>query len=857
MSAGGKLISGVGYFNDATALMATALRVVSFIPGLKIPDELGAIFGLGGDNDPNTSLLNEIGGKVDQVLAQGKEILNGIGDLQDSISRTILVDIETSTNKAKANLDLYQSTGDEQYAAAARQDSLDALTRVSSYCDNPSANPALAPAAMLSALAVRVAVIQDLGDGATSGEYKTELNKSFDAFSQSISNIKTALAHDERMSWSSDSSVVQQDGSTYTYENIHLWFIDETGNRVGDPFVVSTLMTVNSSPSGVDYGDDRFLSSQIITDIDNVKQWIALRNDLGKFQQAEQAYLDIYYGNLGGSDLDLAHEKLSFLTSGQLVVGADGSHDETIIAGVSPDGAPDSPNTLEGRAGNDLVIGGAGNDTLRGGGGSVDYSVYGKIGDGNDKLYGNEGNDFLVGGSGNDTLDGGDGDDRIDGGAGTDWASYALSLNGVTVSLDLAGFQETGSGKDRLVRIENLEGSYSDDHLTGSFGNNVIRGNYGTDVILGLAGNDAIDGGKDADRMEGGLGNDTYTVDNAGDLVIEAARSGTDTVLTRISYTLAAGQSVEVLRTTSDAGKGAIKLTGNAFANALVGNAGTNTLDGGGGADTMTGLGGNDTYVVDNAGDRVVEAANAGLDTVRAGVTYTLSDNVKTLILTGTTGINGTGNGLANVLTGNAGNNVLDGRAGADTMTGRAGNDTYLVDNRGDLVIEAASGGTDTVKASISYTLAANVENLILVGTGAVSGTGNSLVNTLTGNTGANLLNGGGGADTLSGKAGADTFVFNTALATSNVDHITDFSVKDDTIRIENAVFTALSAGKLAATAFKDLSVGTIDADDRILYDHGTGKLSYDADGSGAGKAVVFAILDNHAALTVHDFFVV
>lgn len=110
-------------------------------------------------------------------------------------------------------------------------------------------------------------------------------------------------------------------------------------------------------------------------------------------------------------------------------------------------------------------------------------------------------------------------------------------------------------------------------------------------------------------------------------------------------------------------------------------------------------------------------------------------------------------------LTGNAQNNVLDGNAGADTLKGGAGNDTYIVDNPGDIITENFNAGIDKIISSTTYTLKTNVENLTLIGTLAINGTGNGLANSITGNAANNILNGGIGADTLAGGAGNDTYI--------------------------------------------------------------------------------------------------
>jgi Ca2+-binding RTX toxin-like protein len=209
----------------------------------------------------------------------------------------------------------------------------------------------------------------------------------------------------------------------------------------------------------------------------------------------------------------------------------------------------------------------------------------------------------------------------------------------------------------------------------------------------------------------------------------------------------------------------AIGGTGN---DSLTGNAADNRLDGRAGADVMTGGLGNDTYVLENAGDVVTENLNEGTDTVQASISYTLGPNLENLTLTGTAAINGTGNGLDNVITGNAAANVLDGGAGADTLIGGAGADTYVLDNPGDTVSELSTvaGVIDTVLASVSFTLGANLENLTLTGSGNIDGTGNGLANVLSGNAGINVLAGGAGNDTYIVNTAGDTVVETSAVAT-------------------------------------------------------------------------------------------
>jgi Ca2+-binding RTX toxin-like protein len=314
--------------------------------------------------------------------------------------------------------------------------------------------------------------------------------------------------------------------------------------------------------------------------------------------------------------------------------------------------------------------------------------------------------------------------------------------------------------------------------LNGTAADDQINGLAGNDTLNGLGGNDTLDGGTGNDTMAGGVGNDIYIVDSASDVVTEAANAGTDTVRASVTLSLATRANVENLTLT---GAAAINGTGNTLNNIIIGNSANNKLDGGAGNDRLDGgLGndtligglGNDVLVVNAVGDIVTEAAGGGTDTVESTITFSLAPvalaNVENLTLTGAAAINGTGNALNNSIIGNAANNVLSGGAGNDTLNGGLGNDTmaggigddvYVVNVSTDVISEAVSSGTDTVQSAVTYTLAANVENLTLTGAAAINGTGNTLNNVITGNGANNILNGGSGNDTLNGGLGNDTLI--------------------------------------------------------------------------------------------------
>ena len=302
-------------------------------------------------------------------------------------------------------------------------------------------------------------------------------------------------------------------------------------------------------------------------------------------------------------------------------------------------------------------------------------------------------------------------------------------------------------------------------------------------------------------------------------------------------------------------------LIGSSLNDDISGNDGADLLDGRTGVDLTRGGAGNDTYIVDNVLDTVTELAADGFDIIYASATYTMSANTERLYLTGAENINGTGlNGQVDVLTGNNGNNILNGLSGNDIMRGGRGNDTYIVESTSDVVQEGSAAGTDSIKSTTTFIMTANTERLYLIGSAAINGTGvNGSGDLIVGNNNANRLNGLSGNDTLTGALGLDVFLFNTALnAATNHDTITDFKVADDTIQLENAIFTLLPvAGPMALAFFKDLSLGAQDANDVIIYNRATGDLFYDNNGLTAGGQTLFADVTNNTALTFADFVVV
>ncbi|MGZ8176136.1 MULTISPECIES: beta strand repeat-containing protein, partial [Methylobacter] len=550
-------------------------------------------------------------------------------------------------------------------------------------------------------------------------------------------------------------------------------------------------------------------------------------------------------------------------------------------------------------------------------------------------LIGNAAINTLIGGLGNDTLIGGGGADMLIGGAGND--TYIVDNIADQIVEDAGDIDTVQASVSYTLslNVENLTLAGSAANGIGNELDNILIGNSAANTLTGGAGNDTLNGGAGADTLQGGLDDDIYVVDNSGDKVIELADQGSDTIQASVSFILKA--NTENLTLT---GIAAINGTGNTLDNAIIGNTASNVITGGVGTDALSGAAGNDIYLInaaaehpaseindsDGASDELrfasiianetltLYADDTGLEQVVIGTgiaavavsTATTALNVdasllsNSLVMIGNAGVNHLiGTDYADTLLGGAGNDTLEagfgndtlnGGIGADTLIGGTGNDTYIIDSTADQIVED-TGDIDTAQASVSYTLALNVENLTLTGSGSINGTGNADGNIITGNSGINilagndgndslygfvgndvlnggngddLLVGGAGNDRLSGGAGADIFRFNTvANASSNKDTITDFVSGTDKLQFSASVLTALGVmGQFAAAdaRFWASATGTAhDADDRLIYNTATGVFTYDNNGSVTGGTIQLEVLGitNHPTLTATDIWIV
>ena len=431
--------------------------------------------------------------------------------------------------------------------------------------------------------------------------------------------------------------------------------------------------------------------------------------------------------------------------------------------------------------------------------------------------------------------------------AGADAQVY-LPTAGVPVITTDPGQTEVVSESTITITIHGQDeaqfqvGGAQPDTLLGTGGDDTLRGNGGADSLDGKAGNDSLEGGSGADLLQGNAGDDS--------------------------------------------------MSGGSDADTLEGGPGNDTLDGGTGANLLDGGDGNDTYLLRSADETVIETAGApgGIDLVQAAFTYTLPTDVENLKLVGTAAADGTGNGSDNVITGNTKDNHLSGLDGADSLSGGNGADTldggegadtldggggvdllqggngddlYVLRQVGDTVVEfdGTAGGIDTVMSAVNYTLTANVERLELIGTAAINGKGNADANEIIGNAKANQILGLGGEDTLRGGSGNDTLlggqgadlleggagedVFRYAAPSNGGDTILDYAGRWDTLEVSAAGFGGgLVAGMdlLATGHYAQNQAGVANAAAaQFVFNTVTKALYFDADGTGAGAAVLIA----------------
>ncbi|GGB94156.1 beta strand repeat-containing protein [Pseudoduganella buxea] len=658
------------------------------------------------------------------------------------------------------------------------------------------------------------------------------------------------------------------------------------------------------------------------------------------------------------------------LVTGKASDGFGGTDTLLAIEGLS--GSRDFADRLTGNGGHNLLSGLGGNDTLDGGAG-------------NDTLAGNGGNDSLQGGLGDDELHTDGGRDTVDGGAGADTLVLAGDLGDYArEKVSATDLRLTHKAGGDTVLVRNVEQFRFD---SGTLGLDDVTFNIASSA------NDTIASTQADDVLAGGAGNDVYVVRHDGVKVIELVNGGSDTVQSDRSHVL--GENVEALVLTGEA---TIDGTGNALNNAITGNAADNTLDGGIGKDTLAGGAGDDFYVIDNAGDVVIELAGGGNDAVRTTLaSYTLGSAVEQMLYTGAGTFTGTGNGLGNLLmtmsaagarlsgldgddtlvggagadslaggngndvlvynggkdsidggagtdsvvflpgldnydtvrtgerelqltdkasqavivvrnvetfhfgqqaydfadlagagnpgswgdrvTGTVDNDLLDGKGGADTMTGLDGDDRYTVENKDDVIVEQADGGTDTALVTIAtaatYVLADHVDNAVVTSKAAVNVTGNGGDNVLTGNGAANVLDGGSGNDTLDGGAGNDRLLGGAGDDVYRVDTVGDKVVElpgagTDTVQTSLATYTLAAdvetlyytgingkAGNFTGTgnALDNLIVGN-DGKDKLAGGIGNdrleGGLGADTLTGGAGGDAF--VLGHDALDTVTDF---
>lgn len=676
--------------------------------------------------------------------------------------------------------------------------------RINTYTDNDQSAPVVAVNAQGEFVVVWVSQGQD---GAGTGIFGQRYNNAgqtigaeFEVNTETEGNqLNPAVAIDNNgdfvVAWQSDDG--SQDKSGY---GIYARRYDSNGNPQQDQFLVNSTtkrdqiepaVAVDAASgdftvvwaSDQDGGDYGIFGQQFLNNADKTGD---------EFQISEDSNDDQTWPTLGLSSTS------GFIAAWQKA--SDGNNEDIFLstsAVINTIRGTSGDDNLVGTGEADRILGRQGNDALQGSGGSDVLEG----GPGNDNLYGGKGNDNLQGGNNNDTLDGGDGNDTLTGGNGSD--IFALKdkqgstqitdfqdgtdLLNLDNDIDSADVKPEADGDNTILRWkgrtlatligvtedqisdedyvydsvpappgEKIRGTKKADNLSGTNGSDTIKGLEGNDTLNGKGGDDTLegDGGKDtlkggdgSDVLDGSDGNDTLNGGDANDTL--SGGNGTDTLNGNAGDdTLDGGSGKDTL----NGGGGNDTLDGGDGNDTINGQGGDDTLNGGAGTDKMAGGGGNDTYEVDNSSDQVIESADSGIDEVLASVTYTLSNNVEKLTLTGSTAINGTGNKSDNEITGNNLNNVLDGDSGNDVIKGSSSTSSRSSDqlfggDGNDLL--TTYNGNDTLNG----------------------GNGDDILN---GGSGRDQLTAGNGNDQLTGGAGSDTFILGQKTGTTVIKDFED-----------------------------------------------------------------------------------
>ena len=541
--------------------------------------------------------------------------------------------------------------------------------------------------------------------------------------------------------------------------------------------------------------------------------------------------------------------------------------------GARRDGS-DKNGTLRGDGGRDNISGGSGDDVIRGRGG-------------NDRLSGGRGDDTLFGQAGNDELRGGRGNDEVFGNSGNDTALFTVSQDGRD-TVDL------GAGDDTVLVRAQETGQVRLTFTSSEVGNKSVND---SGAMLNQDGGLAVR--FQADDGSDGLTGPVSRFDDEG-LTFEAAKPGVTFDVRDLVSGVQRGDQFEVVRLGTvgndlideagegrayyiNAGMGDDSVSAGNAADFLVGGAGNDTLNGGLGDDAFIGGSGND-FIQGGAGtDRAIfNVSTDGADQVNLGdgsdivsVAAGAAGQIRLTFTSSEVG-NGSANdsntmppnqdgGLAVRLQAEDGSDCLSGLVsrfddeGATFVATTPGvtfdvRDLVAGTQRGDQfeVVALGTNGNDSLVA-----LEAGRPYYFNAGMGNDAVTGGNAADFLVGGAGNDALNGGLGIDTHIGGAGSDSFVFSTAPGAANVDKINDFTVIDDTIQLDNAVFAGLADGQLAAEAFA-FSTEVAEGDDRIIYDQSTGNLFFDVDGGSRDNLVAFATLVNRPTdVSSNDFFII